>query len=476
MDRFSAKLSALTWLSCLLLGWAGMASGQTTLDPAREKRRVSDERRKAREGQGVVTESQYLTRLLGRTVTYDEVLKNPDDVDLNLAFARTQIRNGDLNGAASTLERVLLIRPDNLTVRILYAIVLFRLDARNDAEREIRNILKQKIDPSVRTELTLYLKEIAWRNKRTRVLVLLHTSYQFESNRNTVPAGRTLNSPGGVIVLNGENQALPDSAFRGLARVTVSHKIGGARGHRAIGSVGFYHSEQLRLDQLTVSAADAEGGVLLDLTPVQLQIMGFVQYLRLSHEPFLTNGGARIQADWWLNRSTSLRGTAIFDSQHFRELTETTDQKRRTGPQISGTASVRHTFDAQNFGAAGLLLLRKTANVNYWRYYGIGLFFQHRYAFGHGMYLQSGLSWSYNIHDGPNLIESSRTRYQHFVEVGTTFGVPFSTMFRSVKLPELVRLVNLSVGVTYERSLSNIRNYRYQNWRINVGLTRQFVF
>ena len=475
MDRFGARKGALGWLLCGLLLSAGTATAQTTLDPAREKRRVTDEQRKAREGQRVVTESQYLTRILGRTVTYDEVLRNPDDVDLNLAFARTQIRSGDLNGAASTLERVLLIRPNNLTVRILYAIVLFRLDARNDAEREIRNILKQKIDPGVRTELTLYLKEIAWRNKRTRVILLFHTSYQFESNRNTTPPGRTLRSPGGIVNLDGEEQALPDSAFRGLTRITVSHKIGKGRGHRIFGSVGFYHSEQVRLDRLTVSAADTEAGVLLDLTPVRLQIVGFAQYLQLSHEPFLVNGGVRVQADWWLTRATSVRGTATFDAQHFRELTETTDQSRRTGPQVSGTASIRHLFDAQNFAAAGVLLLRKTANVNHWRYYGIGVFFEHRYAFGHGMYLQSNLSWTYNIHDGPDLLESSRTRYQHFVEVGTTFGVPVSALFRSRKLPELIRQVNITLGVAYERSFSNIRNYRYQNWRFNVGLTRQFV-
>src|SRR5215468_6429603 len=38
----------------------------------------------------------------GQTVTYDDVLKNPDDVELNYLYAQSQIAAGDLRGAAST--------------------------------------------------------------------------------------------------------------------------------------------------------------------------------------------------------------------------------------------------------------------------------------------------------------------------------------------------------------------------------------
>jgi hypothetical protein len=120
MDRFSAKLLLAT-LACMLLG-AG-AAAQTTLDPAREKREVQDKKRQTGGQQKAITTSQLLTRTLGRKVTYEEVLKDPDNVELNLGFARTQIRSGNLNGAAATLERVLLVQPRNLSVRILYAVL-----------------------------------------------------------------------------------------------------------------------------------------------------------------------------------------------------------------------------------------------------------------------------------------------------------------------------------------------------------------
>ena len=357
MERFRPGPSLLTALVGTLL--AANATAQTTLDPAREKRRVQEEKQKTGAQQRGITTSKFLTRALGRTVTYDEVLKDPDNVELNLGFARTQIRAGDLNGATATLERVLLINPKNLPVRILYAVVLYRLDARNDAEREIRIVLKYNLPGGVRAELSGYLSEITLRNKRTRWVALFHTSYQFETNRNSVPGGRTLATPGGLVRLNGKNQATADNAFRGLVRISVEHKIGGHRGHKLLARVGFYHSEQLRLDRLTLSLLDFEGGFLWDLSPVQLRTMVFAQHLLLSHESFLASGGVRLQADWWLNKETTVRGGVRFDSQHFREIHETTDQARCTGPQISGLVSVRYKINAQNLGTIGLRLVRK---------------------------------------------------------------------------------------------------------------------
>ena len=62
----------------------------------------------------------------GPPVTYQQVLADPDNIDLNIRYALTQIRDGNVRGAGATLERILLIRPDLASVRVLFAIVLFR--------------------------------------------------------------------------------------------------------------------------------------------------------------------------------------------------------------------------------------------------------------------------------------------------------------------------------------------------------------
>ena len=59
---------------------------------------------------------------------FDAVLAAPDDPDLNLEFARRAADAGDLNGAAGALERVLIADPNRHGARLMYAVILYRLD------------------------------------------------------------------------------------------------------------------------------------------------------------------------------------------------------------------------------------------------------------------------------------------------------------------------------------------------------------
>src|SRR5262245_18416589 len=78
----------------------------------------------------------------GEDVTWEQVMARPDDLDLNYRFAQTQVRQGNLKGAAGTLERMLLVNPNLPKIRLFYALVLFRLGDLNESERELR-ILKK---------------------------------------------------------------------------------------------------------------------------------------------------------------------------------------------------------------------------------------------------------------------------------------------------------------------------------------------
>jgi Flp pilus assembly protein TadD len=72
----------------------------------------------------------------GPPVTYADVLRDPDNIELNLRFARTRVNEGNVRGAAATLERILLIDPDLAQVRLFYGVVLYRLENLDEAEKE----------------------------------------------------------------------------------------------------------------------------------------------------------------------------------------------------------------------------------------------------------------------------------------------------------------------------------------------------
>src|SRR5690606_34823304 len=123
----------------------------------------------------------------GPRVTLEQVLAAPDDLELNYRFAQTQIADGDLRGAMSTLERILLTRPELARVRLLYAIVLFRLDNTDEAERELRTLQGMEMSPSLRAELEQALREIERRRRTTRYAANLTFGVQGNTNRDAAP-------------------------------------------------------------------------------------------------------------------------------------------------------------------------------------------------------------------------------------------------------------------------------------------------
>ena len=75
-------------------------------------------------------------------------------VDSGIALARQQIGQGDLLGAASTLERVIIQNPESVGPRLLYVALLCRLDDRQGAAVELSLMPKRSVPDSYWTEVT----------------------------------------------------------------------------------------------------------------------------------------------------------------------------------------------------------------------------------------------------------------------------------------------------------------------------------
>ncbi|MGB6229499.1 MAG: hypothetical protein WBF53_05165 [Litorimonas sp.] len=96
-------------------------------------------------------------------ITFQDVFENPDDQDLNLAYARQQIEAGELDDAAASLERMLFFTPNWDSARLLYATVLYDLDDRAAAQRELDILTARPLSPGQRAVAQRYADAIAGR-------------------------------------------------------------------------------------------------------------------------------------------------------------------------------------------------------------------------------------------------------------------------------------------------------------------------
>jgi hypothetical protein len=409
----------------------------------------------------------------GRDVTFEEVLRDPDNLELNYAFALTQVRQGDLLGALSTLERILLRNPGVPRVRLLYAIVLYRLNAVQEAEREIDNVLKLRMDDGLRRELEYYRSEISRAKQKTKFTAIVRFGWNFDSNRNAAPLTRGIVSSGAFVPVPGEESTHSLETF---ARLEVEHDLGFQRRHRLIGSVTGLYDLSLNSDRFTLGAVDVRGGVALDFLPIEVRIQPHFRWAHLEDDTVFQATGGSIRLDWQTKRDLRFFAHFAGEYQVFNSTSRAEVSRERTGADWRGGAGVRWVVVPEHrltFSATGI---RKEARAGFFDYTGAKIDVEHGWLLGRGMFLLSSVSWEGDWYDEADPNINGTKREDNILRVRTIFGVPFATLTGWSTAPRPLRDVGVSVGFEYTRAFSNIDNYRYHNYRVMGALTKRFDF
>ena len=75
-----------------------------------------------------------------KNITYMQILQNPNDLDLNLKYAKQQSDVGNFKQTIATLERLNMLYPDNLEIKLYLLSVLVSADSPNKALTVIEQI------------------------------------------------------------------------------------------------------------------------------------------------------------------------------------------------------------------------------------------------------------------------------------------------------------------------------------------------
>tara|TARA_B100000579_G_scaffold413667_1_gene406538 strand:- start:286 stop:1848 length:1563 start_codon:yes stop_codon:yes gene_type:complete len=81
-------------------------------------------------------------------ITYIQILQNPNDLDLNLKYAQQQGKMGNFKQTISTLERLNMIYPDNVEIKLYLLSVLVQIDSPEKANTIIEEMkLRRDLQP-----------------------------------------------------------------------------------------------------------------------------------------------------------------------------------------------------------------------------------------------------------------------------------------------------------------------------------------
>lgn len=411
----------------------------------------------------------------GPPVTYEEVLRSPDDVALNIRFVQQRVAQGDLKSAVTTLERVLFLAPANAELRLLYAIVLFRLDNLQEAERELRALDPSQLSPSSRVEAGRYLDEIAKRSRTTRVTYSLGTGLEYNSNRNAFPR-KKVNLFGDIPFPATPGRRGDVSRFL-LGAVGIRHDLGHQDEHELVFNAVGYVTKQAEIDTQDLGALSLEGGASLKIAD-GWSVSPLVTHSRvmLDDQSYMRASGLKLRADWSALRSVDLYASAWAQTQTFLATSSAATAPTRSGARYDlEFGSAWAVAPAHRLGAS-VTLTRKAAQESYNAYDGYEASLSHLWLLGGGQFVATSASMGTDRYVDPDPTIASVTRRDDNRRVRTGYTLPLGSLlgWAGDGVAASLEGVTLTFSAEYFSARSNIPNYAYSNLRLQTMLVKRF--
>ncbi len=412
-----------------------------------------------------------------RGVTYEDVLADPDNIELNYKYAKAQIAVNNLRQAAATLERILMVNPALPRVRLTYAVVLYRLDNLPEAQRELEALQGLPMPASLKAEIKEYIKRIKSSRRLTNVKGRLGFGWQYDNNRNAAPESDTRLFFGTPLrLVTGTRQSDTSMIFQAQAGITRDLQMQG--GHDIFVNLGYYRAEQTADD--TEVAPD-----ILDLQAYTWDFGGNIKsgrygtftprvkfnYVSLEENTYLRTRGvdfgwARpINPRWSLFAGIGTEFQEFIDNPTVTVADERTGQQTnvRLGTHILITPRQRLTFQYQHTD--------KDARRRYNAYKREGFSGSHALVLPKGMFWLTSLTVNRDEYDQADAtVDATLPRRDIGTRFGFTLGVPLDIIAPPLK--DLLWTANWD----YFNSSSNIVNYEYENHKFNTMLTYKFDY
>ncbi len=406
-------------------------------------------------------------------VTYQDILDNPDDLELNYLYAQQQVIKGDLEQAAAALERVLLLQPNWDNARLFYALVLYRLDDMAGAKRELTILSDRPLSAGQSKEVRKYLALASAKSKSTRLTGRIAAGFRVDSNPDLTTSS--------TVDLNGnplDTDARVDGAFTAGSMLRLESDLPGGTG-----SYGFVQLNTNLNEQFSVSEADyitgrVRAGASLFYDDLQITPYGVTQLLVLDGQVYRTDygGGGRVNYSITPQVSVFAAGEGVF--QNYEAVSTDSVGSARNGwlAKATGGFTVRPT--ERNRITARVTGYFKDARNDSYSYDAIEIAASSLWLLGQGQYILASASYRWQDYDQPDPTYSATvTREDELFKTRLAYGVPLDVMLEKINVPtaEVTSNVNFQVGVNYLNQDSNIPNFVADSVSADIMLIKRFA-
>jgi len=398
-------------------------------------------------------------------ISFEKILAAPGDLDLNERFAREQINRGDLRGAATTLERILILAPNRDRTRLLYAAVLYRLDALQDAERELRIVLGRLAPAEVIEEAKEYLKLVEARKRKTHFDARISVGYGYDDNRNSASDHDQNLFFGSPVVLNRDSRRQDDTSVTMSGSLGISRDFGGAKPQKVFANIGYYRGEQTLVNALDLQAYSVSGGFVLHYRGFEFVPMAGFDHVLLSQSTYLRDIWEGLRVSRRIRPRLELFADFRHEDQSFVRTRLAPTAESRTGQQWDGRIGANWVVsprDRLSFLAGHRRKYARAVAQAYRRELLAGEYIR---LLGRGVFFVASLTGQFDRYDRPDVTISTMGREDDAIIGQVLFGTPLNLFWKPMKG------FTGTLGVERFQQFSNLLNYEYTNTRLTAMIT-----
>ncbi len=408
---------------------------------------------------------------------FQDMLQKPSDLDTLFKFATIASKTGDLEGAISALERMLLVDPDLPRVRLELGVLYYRLGSFEVARSYFEVTLKSaSLTPDVKARAEQFLAESDKRLTRSRFTGEIFAGMRYQSNANLGPPTSSVRLFGQTANLN--QTALGTADWGAVTSGFLRHiyDLGQNNPAQLETQLSGYLNRQFQIQAANVSILDltsgprfkAFNGIFEDVT---LKPFGTVGYIWVNDVPYYGSFGSGLEVGTLL--SDKLRNTTnvVWRRQMYQNTWYIPTNNQFTGVEYSANSTFQYALNEAVMLYANGNLQRYQTDSTPWQNYML-------YGIGGGMsfsftdpLFKSQLPWSISLfgnvqwwyYDQPDaVVDPTVTRQQIDTILNVTLSIPFDqrTMFTVS-------------GGRFVRS-SDIPNYAFTNNSALIGVTWRF--
>jgi tetratricopeptide (TPR) repeat protein len=408
---------------------------------------------------------------------FQEMLAQPANLDVLFKFASLASETGDLEGAVSALERMLLINPELPRVRLELGVLYYRLGSYEVSRTYLESALKTpNLPPEVRERAEKFMADVASKEKPSHFSGDFFLGWRYQSNANLGPATSNILLFGQIASLNQAAVGTPDWGVVSSAQIRHTYDLGRQDKSAIETQLSAYVNRQFTNNVANVTLLDLTTGPRFQIfngtfEDVTLKPFFSGGYIWVNDAPYYGSYGSGLEAGILL--SDRLRNVTSFQwrrHDHTNNWYLPTNSQYR-GVEYTGTTGLQFAL-ANNVtlfatGTATRYLTDQTPAQSY-SLYGGGGGMSFRFA---DPVLKTNLPWTVTLsvtenwwsYDAPDVqVDPNTFRLQIDTIASLTFAIPFDdrTTF-TINGSRFVRQATLA-------------NYAFENNSVMFGIGWRF--